>query len=58
MPIVLLSPTDDAYISELNPNTNFGLSSFLFTGRFVQPNDVFRSLLKFDLSGVIPLETL
>src|SRR5471030_1580942 len=54
MPTAVISPTDDAYISQLNPNSNFGLSSILYTGRFVQPTDVFRSLLKFDLSGVVP----
>lgn len=54
MPTTIISPTADAYISLLNPNTNFGFSSLLFTGRFVQPNDVFRSLLKFNLSGVVP----
>ncbi|NRU22195.1 hypothetical protein B0I65_002701 [Clostridium beijerinckii] len=54
MPSVILSPIADAYISLLNPNTNFGFSSLLFTGRFVQPNDLFRSLLKFDLTGSVP----
>ena len=42
------------YIYFLNPNTNFGSSSLLFTGVFVPLNNVFRSLLKFDLSDVIP----
>ena len=54
MPSVILSPIADAYISLLNPNTNFGFSSLLFTGRFVQPNDLFRSLLKFDLTNAVP----
>ena len=54
MPVAIVNPRDDAYISLLNPNTNFGFSSLLFTGRFVQPNDIFRSLLKFDLSGAVP----
>src|SRR5471030_3308660 len=54
MSTVIINPTDDAYISQLNPNTSFGFSSLLFTGRFVQPTDVFRSLLKFNLTGVVP----
>src|SRR5471030_2858885 len=54
MSIAVVNPTDDAYISQLNPNTNYGFSSLLYTGRFVQPTDVFRSLLKFDLSGAVP----
>ncbi|WP_139356814.1 DNRLRE domain-containing protein, partial [Clostridium beijerinckii] len=54
MPTAILVPIADAYISLLNPNTNFGFSSLLFTGRFVQPNDLFRSLLKFNLTGSLP----
>ncbi|WP_346885863.1 DNRLRE domain-containing protein [Clostridium sp. UBA4395] len=54
MPSLQLSPVHDTYISMLKPNNNFGTSSLLFTGVFVQPADVFRSLLKFNLSGVIP----
>ncbi|WP_271810136.1 DNRLRE domain-containing protein, partial [Clostridium beijerinckii] len=54
MPTIFISPTDDAYISQLNPNANFGLSTDLFTGMFVQENDVYRSLLKFNLSSITP----
>ncbi|WP_411680361.1 DNRLRE domain-containing protein [Clostridium thailandense] len=54
MSFVQVKPTDDAYISMLNGNSNFGSSSVLFTGRFVQPNDIYRSLLKFDLTNAIP----
>ncbi|WP_270568073.1 DNRLRE domain-containing protein, partial [Clostridium beijerinckii] len=54
MPTIFISPTDDAYISLLNPNANFGLSGDLFTGMFIQVGDVYRSLLKFDLSSIPP----
>jgi hypothetical protein len=52
--IINLIPTDDAYISQLNPNTNFGSASALCTGTFFQTNDVYRSLLKFNVSGAVP----
>lgn len=54
MPFMQINPTDDAYISQLNPNRNFASSSSLFTGMFIQPTDNFRSLLKFDVSGILP----
>ena len=50
----IINPIATAYISLSNPNTNYGISSLLFTGRFVQPNDIFRSLLKFDLTNAVP----
>ncbi|MBV7272819.1 DNRLRE domain-containing protein, partial [Clostridium sp. PL3] len=54
MSFVQVKPTDDAYISKLNANVNFGSADVLFTGRFVQPNDSYRSLLKFNLTNAIP----
>ncbi|AKA71836.1 DNRLRE domain-containing protein [Clostridium scatologenes] len=54
MPFIQVSPSDDAYISQYYSNTNFGTSIALFTGEFLQPNDLYRSLLKFNLTGVIP----
>jgi hypothetical protein len=54
MPFVQVNPTDDAYISQFYGNTNFGTSMDLFTGKFLQANDAYRSLLKFNLTGVIP----
>lgn len=47
-------PTDDVYISEWYADQNFGSSVALFVGRFMQPGDLYRSLLRFDLS-TIPL---
>lgn len=54
MPFVQVSPTDDAYISQFFPNKNFGKLTTLLTGKYIQFNDAYRSLLKFNLTDVIP----
>jgi hypothetical protein len=45
-------PSDDAYIAEYYGNGNFGKDENLYTGNFMQAHDVYRSLLKFDLSAI------
>ncbi|WP_237268870.1 DNRLRE domain-containing protein [Thermoanaerobacterium thermosaccharolyticum] len=53
-----INPTDDAYISQYFATQNFGSSISLFTGeylRFGNRPDAYRALLKFDLSGIIPI---
>ncbi|MEN6328244.1 MAG: DNRLRE domain-containing protein [Syntrophomonas sp.] len=53
MPVLTLPAATDAFVSEYYPNKNFTLSDAdndaLFWGRFKQPGDAFRSLLKFDI---------
>nr|WP_243182993.1 DNRLRE domain-containing protein [Anaerosolibacter carboniphilus] len=50
----MLTPIDATIVSQLQPNQNFGPQENLFVGRTVTPNDVYRSLLKFDLSAIPP----
>jgi hypothetical protein len=54
MPFVQVTPTDDVYISQFFPNKNFGKLTTLLTGKYLQSNDAYRSLLKFDLAGAVP----
>ncbi|AOT69343.1 exosporium glycoprotein BclB-related protein [Geosporobacter ferrireducens] len=54
MPILFLTPTDAAVILQLLPNQNFGPAENLLVGRTFAPNDVFRSLLNFDISAIPP----
>ncbi|MGI6452392.1 MAG: DNRLRE domain-containing protein [Syntrophomonadaceae bacterium] len=46
---VVLTPSQDAYISEWYPKTNFGDSPVLFVSNYQKRNDVYRSLIQFDL---------
>lgn len=55
---LFLLPTHNAYISEWYPDQNFGSSIALFTGRYIQPRDGYRSLLKFDLSSLPATSTI
>ncbi|MFT9493721.1 DNRLRE domain-containing protein, partial [Anaerosolibacter sp.] len=54
MPILFLTPTDATIISQLQPNQNFGPQENLLVGRTATPNDVFRSLLNFDINVIPP----
>ena len=54
LPILFLTPTDATIISQLQPNTSFGPQENLFVGRTPAPNDVYRSLLNFDISAIPP----
>lgn len=50
MPLLFLTPTDGAIVSQLQPNTNFGPQQILFVRRTGTLIDVFRGLLNFDLA--------
>jgi hypothetical protein len=52
--ILFLTPIDATIVSQLQPNQNFGPQENLFVGRTATPNDVFRSLLNFDISAIPP----
>ncbi|HBM79927.1 MAG TPA: hypothetical protein DD426_03665, partial [Clostridiaceae bacterium] len=55
MPIITLLPTEDVYISQYFPSSNFSAVPVLFIGEYLQNEglpDAYRSLLKFDLSAV------
>ncbi|QXE20978.1 DNRLRE domain-containing protein [Clostridium sp. 001] len=54
MTIIQVSPSDNAYIYSQSPAENFGNSSLLFTGTGSQLSYKYRTLFKFDLSGLIP----
>ncbi|WP_152967667.1 DNRLRE domain-containing protein, partial [Oxobacter pfennigii] len=57
MPIISITPTDDVYIAEYFPTSNFASVPVLFIGEYLQFDglpDAYRSLLKFDLTGAIP----
>lgn len=54
MPFMQVSASSDAYISKSNPNRNFGMVTCLFTGVCTLDDDIFRSLLKFNLANCIP----
>ncbi|HWP98824.1 MAG TPA: DNRLRE domain-containing protein, partial [Syntrophomonadaceae bacterium] len=58
MAILTFLPIDDAYVSEWYADQNFGSSTALFVGRFMQPGDLYRSLLRFDLSTIPPTSTI
>ncbi|WP_315121616.1 DNRLRE domain-containing protein [uncultured Clostridium sp.] len=50
MSIVNLHTSETAYVAEYYPNQNFPNPIRLFVGRFAGAGDIYRSLLKFDLS--------
>lgn len=52
MALKQISPSADAYISEYYNSRNFGTDANLYSGNFMQANDVYRSLLKFDLTQI------
>ena len=54
MDIFFLVPIEATYISQLNPNNNFGPCEELYVGQSAIPTDNFRTLLKFDIR-TIPL---
>lgn len=58
MPFVQVPPTDNVYVSQFFPNKNFGKLTTLLTGKYLQSNDAYRSLLKFDLSNIISSENI
>ena len=52
MSILFITPTDATIVSQLQPNQNFGPQENLFVGLSPTPNDVFRSLLNFDINFI------
>ncbi|AZV56835.1 DNRLRE domain-containing protein [Clostridium sp. AWRP] len=54
MTVIQVSPSDNAYIYSLNSGTNFGSSALLFTGTEDELSYKYRTLFKFNLSGLIP----
>jgi hypothetical protein len=57
---VQIIPTDDAFVDNGEPSTNFGSSTSLFIGDRApgNPNSIARSYLKFDLGGLPPGATI
>lgn len=49
---ITFTPNKDAYISKYYPNQNFGTDDFLFISRFESDEDVYRSLLQFNLNSL------
>lgn len=58
MPVITFVPIEDAYVSEFFPTMNFGGSEVLFVGQYVGPGDIYRSLLKFDISAIPQFSTI
>ncbi|WP_206870275.1 DNRLRE domain-containing protein, partial [Clostridium zeae] len=61
MAYINVLPTDDVYISSLNPNENFSSAPFLLVGNYTRHSchsNIFRSLIKFNLNPDIPYGTM
>jgi hypothetical protein len=55
MPIVVIQPSaTDTHLSSSNPNTNYGTGVGINGGEQVGFADIYRSLIKFDLSSIPP----
>lgn len=53
MPVTTFTPIQNVYISSAYPDQNFAnrtQGDVLFVGTFTSPNDIYRSLLLFDVS--------
>lgn len=55
---VLFYPTEDAYISEQSPNSNFGTSNYLRSGSDGNSANRYNSYLKFDISSLAASRTV
>ncbi|AFL94298.1 hypothetical protein CL1_0083 [Thermococcus cleftensis] len=49
---VQINPTDDAYVKDTAPDSNYGSDSSLYVGTYYRDNANERAYLKFDLSGI------
>jgi len=49
---VTLNPTDDSYVAEGNPDTNYGFATSLFIQSYTEEFKNVRTYLKFDLSSI------
>lgn len=58
MATVVFTPTEDVYISQYYYNQNFWGASYLFCGQYSGSNDIYRSLLRFDLSSIPASSTI
>ncbi|MEQ8175651.1 MAG: DNRLRE domain-containing protein [Syntrophomonadaceae bacterium] len=58
MATVVFTPIDNVYISQFYSNQNFWGSSDLFCGQFHGSTDIYRVLLRFDLSSIPALSTI
>lgn len=58
MATVIFTPADGVYISQFYPNQNFWGSSHLFCGQYNSSIDIYRSLLRFDLSSLPASSTI
>ncbi|HZK44181.1 MAG TPA: DNRLRE domain-containing protein [Syntrophomonadaceae bacterium] len=50
---ITFTPEKDAYVAQYYPDTNFGLSPYLFTNRFEGNCDIYRAYIKFDLCSML-----
>lgn len=53
MPNIFFPTLDDTFIARFNPNKNFNGATNLFVSQFLQPGDIFRSLLLFRLTNPV-----
>lgn len=51
-------PTDDVFVSQAQPNTNFGTEESLFIGRQADLGTIFRTFLKFNVSSIPSTSTI
>ncbi|MEN6350694.1 MAG: DNRLRE domain-containing protein [Syntrophomonas sp.] len=58
MTVITLRPSLSTYISSWYPDQNFSSSTALFAGRFMNAQDLYRSLLQFNLSNIPPISTI
>ncbi|MCY6353851.1 DNRLRE domain-containing protein [Clostridium sp. ZS2-4] len=58
MPNLTLSTVQDAYISQLFPDMNFGHDSMLFCGKLTTGASIYRDLIKFDISSIPDIATI
>lgn len=49
---VQINPTDDAYVKDTTPDTNYGSDGSLYVGTYYKDNANERAYLKFDLSSI------
>ncbi|MBU5483653.1 DNRLRE domain-containing protein [Clostridium sp. MSJ-11] len=52
MPYLYYMPNKNLYISQYYSNTNFNGAAELFVGKFLDNNDIYQSLLQFDISPI------
>lgn len=58
MAVFTLLPSQDTYVAEWYPITNFADHKALFLSRYIRNGDIYRSLIQFDLHQIPPLSTI